>query len=463
MNATSTLRPLLGLLVASTAALGAAACGGSGTDSDQAAPNNTADQATITGYLTMSQRAGAGGDQGGVDVQAYQVQADGALLPLTAAGTQTDDSGLYTMTINLPTDGARDFMVEATRSGQTVGSVLVVGLMQSEQERQLEPITIETSVEADIYIAALSAGKWDQATCTTTGLKHLISPALASDIDTTGVDNESINAAASASTAAMMAWAKTLRDESIGAHEQTLRNALGHQEALQIEFDAARFDNFAAGGAGPDAKTFDTAAVETWNEAGLSLEVLGAAAIASADAFGVYAVMMNDDAQAQASIDAEIHTARRLTYLIEAQAQRAQLQPTALDALGQAGLALKDALGELARQDGDVTRELSDAWGVYEASVKTVLRSGLNSEQVEVYQRVADSLQGARESFAASIDTQRPGNPAEQTAANVAKASVELRGKVVEDRNLDALAAFMDGERAEATLEILFALSATAP
>ena len=55
MNATSTLRPLLGILVASTAALGAAACGGSGTDSDQVTPNNTAAQATITGYLTMSQ------------------------------------------------------------------------------------------------------------------------------------------------------------------------------------------------------------------------------------------------------------------------------------------------------------------------------------------------------------------------------------------------------------------------
>ena len=424
-------------------------------------PNNDpGTQAQISGQVQGAESSMGQVSLEGIAIAAFQVQGDGSLSAISEGATQTDAQGRYTVTVDLSAGVATDIIVRAGEEGQEVGSVIVTETLEAGDEATAAPITVESSVEVDVYIEARASGSWDEDESTSSGLRALISAELAEALVASGDYESGVEASARATLSAMSTWSQTLRQEAVGASEAEVSAALEAQAEAQAEHDA-RLDEAEGEEEREQAEEdFIEALAGAWGEAGLTVEQTTLAARASADAFILYTAELEEGAEGQARSDSEATASTFATASIEAQAALVGLGEQSQGAIAEAGVELNARIEAAGEAGQEAERDIEAAWIDYRAEVEAQLSAAFEGIERAAFEAASTAVEASIEAHAAILASLSASDDEAENAAALAEAYGALRAGVLAEGNVELLGEAFAEARAEAVLEVLLALGA---
>ena len=326
----------------------------------------------------------------GAHIAVYQVRDDGRLAPVSGTVTSSDQEGRFTVEVSLRESVDSDLMVRADSSAG-YGFAVVPTALSVDKVIPAPPIDEETTVEAQVYLAAKGAGIWPED-LHVGRLSGLLSPRLARVALQDRDFAAAVQALSRAGTAAASAWSSVLQNPAVGVQDEqlksihaaldwsqyTLASGLNSARTLQ-EADIVRAD-FQAG----IPLAYGLAAIRPYQ--------LVLAAQATASTFELYARDLSHDSRAQAWVDMELQRAayvanavNELFYQMGDVATRAQVR------------SLSEALLlRIAHQQGEpaaVESAIHTAWIDYRSAVLAAVQSRVKAFNKSVWDQAQASLQ----------------------------------------------------------------------
>lgn len=307
----------------------------------------------------------------GSSVTAYRIEADGRLSPLTNHFSTTDQDGRYMVAVEIPNGNPMDLLVRAD-SEFGYGLVVVPTNMQVEKSIPAQPITDATTVEAQVYLAAKTAGIWPEGQGVSR-LHGLISETLAAGLLREDDYAAAVGVLSQATSAAAASWTMVLTDPRVGVSSKELNRVFAAVDWSLLTRDESLTH-------APDLATrqeaesdFTTGAPLAYGLAKIEPMQLSVAAQATAESLLVYAKALHGPAQAQAQADAALLRAGYVTAMVnEALYQAGTVVQR--QAVQGAGDVLQRKLMAASRDPAHTADRLHTAWADYNAQVTGVLK-----------------------------------------------------------------------------------------
>lgn len=362
----------------------------------------------------------------GAHVAVYQVLDDGKLAPISGNVTSSDQEGRFVVEVALRETGESDLLVRADSSSGN-GFAVVSTALSVDKVIPVRPIDEETTVEAQVYLAAKSAGVWPKGQHAGR-LSSLVSPRLA-QVALRGRDfSTAVHALARASSAATDVWGNTLQHAAVGVQEDQLKSILTaldwSQYALASGLNTARTEQEA------DIVRADFLAgiPLAYGLAAIRPHQLVLAAQATASTFELYARDLPGDARAQAWTDMELqraafvaNTVNELFYQLGDVATRAEAR------------SLSEAmLWHIAHQQGEPTvvkEAIHTAWQHYREAVLQAVQVHTQALNKADWEQAQKALARRADAAHAAFAQLKAGDAPKENAAQAA----QIMGQVMAD------------------------------
>ncbi len=428
--------------------------------------NNDTDNnrnALLTGQVADDDQNQEGSLEGMV-ATVVRIESDGSLTVVSPEPVQVNEEGRYTVAVDMSLAAKADLMVQLhDAEGQQEGQALVSDEPSPGLTITVAPITIESSVEADVYVEARQSEAFEEEEpndAQESTLRTMITAELAAAVEASEDREGEIKTLAQASVAAMIAWEGMLREQSMGTTEAEIEAAAQAQAEAQIEHDQ-QLDQAQEEGEARDAEEAHLSAVlNAWAEAGLEAEEISAALQAAADAFVLYTQEMGEEGSEQAERDSEFFVALAVTATVEANAQAAGTQEEGHDAIVQAGADLMASIEASADSGQEQGEEIEEAWAQYRAEVEAQLTANFDAAQQVAYEATVELIATLEVNFDAALEARQAADDEQEAALETAAAHAELRQSLMATAMLEVLGESFANAQAEATLEIMFSLAA---
>lgn len=373
------------LMVALVAAL--TGCADSGSDDVRRSAHNLSGRVEGEGSLAGT-------------VSAHEVSDDGEPVPASEGESTTSASGEFTVAVNVESGSTTTVLVEAT-VGQTRRAAIVESSFSSDATVEVEPMTLETTFESDVYVQALADGELCDG-CTS---------ALVLDFVGSGAAEANGGAATSATLEATIDLAADASESLHAALAASADSSAELRTALRAHMEARLVRASALLSASSDAEIRATeeayleAVADAYVEAGIDLDEQIAAAHAEAEsARAKLETLASLEASVRASLaaDIELHRAALVTFMVEAQASVAGASS---EALGTAGDTLRASLSAAADAGASADAQIDAAWDAYRVSVRATLRASLEGAQQTAFDAVLPALEAAAATTRASLSS----------------------------------------------------------
>lgn len=323
----------------------------------------------------------------GSTVEVFRLLPGGELEELSLEDTLSDASGRYRAQVRLPRDPV-DLLIVSTHEGATgFGAVLVPSWSSVDGVIVAPPISQETRVEVDVFLAAVAAGIWPE-TLGATELKKAVSQRLAARLFASSEYHRDILVVAHAAVASIESWYRVVLGSSgegrRGLDPVALAAVL---EALGWAQVALEAQLYASDGAGDDAEArdqYDLSVRACWAGVEVGPDRLALAAQAAADAFREPAFMMSDHARSTLVSEAEALRAHFVRSAVEAMLVEAGVPEEEREAVIAAGSRLEGRILSAPAAARDVEPLLESAWTEYRSAVQARLRSISDKGEREV-------------------------------------------------------------------------------
>lgn len=361
-------------------------------------------------------------------VAAFRVEADGALTLLGEA-TEADASGRYDLTVTLDSEVESDVLVRAEDDDEE-GSILIVGDVEADAVIELDTITSETSVEAEIFLVARSEGLWESGRHSAAALRAWVTADLAARLSGSADEGDSsasadVRVVARAVISAMTAFV-TSAEEAGGASDAEITAFLDALVRIHAEGGDDGHDG--------DAEGVTSLLIDAALEAGLSLETATEAMHAATEAFLSITLRGSAELSGEARDEADGMLALLVTIAVEGHALASDASEDTLDAIVRAGVRLRTRVAASA----DDAEERAEAFGDYSAEVSAEVMGHLRLFLSDLAANLELTIRAAAESMH------------ETTEEASSDASADVR--VVADVAVEAVSDFYDEARADASL-----------
>lgn len=333
---------------------------------------DTTGSATFQGKVESTNSSQASSDNmntvEGAVVSAAYVQADGSLQMIGNSQAQTNAQGEYRLEVDISAAAnATDRVVIIAESSGETAKAVVSSRVESGTTVTVEPITFESSAEAEVYQDVVANGNTEMVT--KADVEFYVGSQAAADIES-NADNAARLAAGLAAAAEARAtfYAEQGIDYSEDKRQQIAE--MKHEAAVRLtsELHAA------------SSLQEKQAAINTFMQAVATAEVeAGVEAWAAAEASDLSARILlkesaafSSDAQADIRQHSYYYMAVALDAAVRAQAQAAGAAQATLDALAEAGATLR---AELRAMTNATASAVNQAFTTYNESVQAAVNS----------------------------------------------------------------------------------------
>jgi hypothetical protein len=435
-----------------------------------------------SGQLEQSQNEGGSesmqegnGEVEGYAVTAHRVSGKGR-TSITGEAGETDAEGNFSVSVDVASS-IKDFVVSAEKESAGSGEVIVSKTLEEDAQITVEPISVESSVEADVYVEARGSGEWSGdgcAGCTTAQLRTMIESNTAALVDTSTDYQSDVQAEARAVVAGMKAWERGL-EENAGAAQADIDAALEAQTTARGELSTAIANAESESEVDTAVETYLDAAATAYTDNNIDAKIRGVAAQSTAEAMTALQAALTAQAQQRARVNAELWRAQRVHTAIEAHADAmAEWSQSRQDAIAQAYSDLQADLEAAASASSDFETQVEDAWSNYCSDVRAEIYAALEAEADSgidfagsVKSEIDAALSTARSTYTSALDISA-GASADAAAETSVQAFGSLWSTVNAQTNLDivtgasATATGISEGSAESSLKAMAHLTALA-
>jgi hypothetical protein len=372
---------------------------GIGCEKDAAVTNSTNEPSKVEGTVVDESNTTAifGKSTTGVEgatVTLAQVQANGSLATVSSASVQTDVNGKFVVETSL--HGVTNLVVVASKGVQTWKAVL------SAQVRNgitvyASPLTVETTVEAEVYQRIVA--QEDDRTVTTTDVGAYVNANVAASVQSNTTVIAQLATAIIAQTHASDSLLLTMSGSTF-TKLQTLKQL---QTQAQASFDAAVYlasNNQTVIATAREA--YYQAIANAYTSAGLSLEAYAKARAVSSTVIAKYTSTFSSELQLEVAKEAALQKAIALEAAFQSNFVSVGATQFTLNALVSANASLETSINTAASLN-----EITNAFLVFHDSVVTQLRFCLTmySSAVVTVDNSVNSPGGAKATLETSVNT----------------------------------------------------------
>ncbi|GEM_PF-5371366 len=435
---------------------------------------------TATGQLQQSQNEGENGSMNGGSVEGFAVTAHRVSgqgrTSITGESGETDAEGNFSVSVDVQS-AIKDFVVSAQKESAGSGEVIVSKTLEQDGSVTVEPISVESSVESDVYVEARSSGSWSDGGCegcTTAQLRTMIESNTAALVDASADYQSDVQAEAKAVVAGMKAWERGLQ-ENAGAAQADIDAALETQTTARGTLSTALADAESSSEVEAAIETYIDAVATAYSDNNIDAKMRGVAAQSTAEAMTALQAAMTAQAKQRARVNAELWRAQRVHAAVEAHADAmAEWSQSRQDAVAQAYTDLQADLEAAASASSDFETQLEDAWANYCSDVRAEIYAALEAEADSgidfagsVKSEIDAALSTARSTYTSALDI-TAGASADAAAQTSVQAFGSLWSSVNAQGNLDivtgasATATGISEGSAESSLKAMAHLTALA-
>ncbi len=370
---------------------------GTGCEKDSGVTNSTNEPSKVEGTVVNESNSpamfgkSASGIEGATVILA-QVQANGSLTTVSSASVQTDVNGKFVVETSL--HRVTSLVVVASKGMQTWKAVLSAEVRNGTTV-YASPLTVETTVEAEVYQKVVTQG--DENTVTTTDIAAYINASVATSVQSNTTALAQITAAITSQAYASDSLLLSMAGSTFAKLEMVRRM----QGQARASFDAAIYvasNNQTIIATARNA--YYEALANAYISAGLSLEAYAKARALSSTVIAKYTSTLASELQLELAKEAAIQKAIALEASFQSNFSSVGATQLTLNALVSANASLETSINAATSLN-----EIANAFLVFHDSVVAQLKICLTmySSAVVTVDNSVNSPGGARATLETSV------------------------------------------------------------
>jgi hypothetical protein len=350
---------------------------------------------------SLSGRVESTGSFQGAVVDAHEVSSDGSEVASSNADGEGTiaANGEYSVDVDVEQGATATVLVEATKNGERLAAIVESDFSGS-GTITVEPMTVETTFESDVYVRALAEGALCDG-CSSALVLDWVGEA-AAETHADASSEASLDAAVDVTADASAAFHAAL--ESSAASEASLRTALEAQADARI-IRAESLDASASASASAEAEgDYLDAVVTAYASAGIDIDEQAAAAQAAAERAQARidaTASLSAEMRASLKADIEVQRAVLVSWAVEAHAEASGASEATLHTAAET---LKASLAAAATAGASADAQIEAAWDAYRLSVRASLRASLSAGEQTAFDAIVPVLEAAAATMHTSLD-----------------------------------------------------------
>lgn len=324
----------------------------------------------------------------GATVTAATIESDGSLSTLSGEAT-TNAEGRFTLDV----ENTDELTLLTAEKGSFSSRVIVATDYRSSGTVRAMPMTIETKAEANVFLEIDAASTSEPGRATVADVALFVNQQLAVAIENGNASAAEIAAAIEAEARAEAEYLDEADEAPADEDDVPLRE---RNAFAQLQADLALAASAQAEAEALSA--FQSNLIESYSEAGVSLEAQARARQSGQSALVRFSAMSDSNARFALRKQAALITSMATTLAVEARFAAEGAGSTRLQALANARAALLTSLRGAASQN-----DLDDARATYESSIKAELQAELDVNSL-VLTAAETSLMPVKAALDASVD-----------------------------------------------------------
>jgi hypothetical protein len=293
---------------------------------------------SIEGYVTDGSglQKGAAGISSAV-ITVGKIQSNGTLTIVSSTAVQTDMNGHYVVEVNVTNE--RNLVVVATKGTLELKAV-VSAEVRANTTIQAPPMTVQSTVEADVFIQIAATGNPNFVTIA--DVRSSIDAFVASDVKG---NNSAIVALATAISAEAQARAHALATAEIGATQEQIDHARSASVDATVALDAALHASWNnPPGSRAALEVFYQATINAYVNNGIDIEKYARARVASIRAMLQWSSQLSTEVRFHLEQRAAYVRALLMDHVSQLEFQALSAGQTQMSAVVSAGATLKASI-----------------------------------------------------------------------------------------------------------------------